>query len=392
MVWLKPLGELRSADRPEFGGKAAALGEMIGAGLPVPNGFAVSVAAWREFREGKVPDGFGADLGRAYAAIGGGPVAVRSSATAEDGETHSFAGQAETILGVEGMDAVLDALQRCWQSLDAGRVAEYRSAQGVSGEIGMGVVVQRLIDAETAGVLFTQDPSDANGGMVVEASYGLGESVVSGGVEPDRFSLDRTEGGLSGLKVGSKRTRLDRTKRRDVAEADRQRLCLFDGQPAELWRLGTAVSKHFGDERDIEWAFDKAGKLHLLQSRPITTRSVDLKALVQGEIDRVRDMTLAGPTVWARGQVSEVLPEPTALSWSCADLLLGGAGGTGRDVPLVRFYAAPRARIAIGLRPYRWPAVFELAPRTSLAVAPADVRLPDRRVQPKPREGHGTGN
>ena len=133
-----------------------------------------------------------ADIANAYRELGGGPVAVRSSATAEDGIFASFAGQQETILGVTGENAVVDAIGRCWASLESARAQLYRQRQGLTDSgLAMGVVVQRLVPAEVSGVLFTRDPNDPDDRrMLVEASWGLGESIVSGRVSPDRYSLD----------------------------------------------------------------------------------------------------------------------------------------------------------------------------------------------------------
>src|SRR5207253_9246547 len=123
-------------------------------------------------------------------------VAVRSSATAEDSAETSFAGQQETILGVEGLDKLIDAVERCWQSLHTYRAIAYRAKQGIDeSQAAMAVVVQKLVPAEVAGVLFTRDPVDPDGRrMLAEASWGLGEAVVSGRVTPDRFHLNRETG------------------------------------------------------------------------------------------------------------------------------------------------------------------------------------------------------
>src|SRR5262249_5142652 len=131
-------------------------------------------------------------------------VAVRSSATAEDGDATSFAGQQETILGVQGESAVIDAVQQCWSSLKSHRARAYRQKQGV-GEMAMAVGVQQLVRADVAGVMFTRDPSDETGTrMVVEASWGLGETVVSGKVTPDRFILERENGKIAEKHLGDK--------------------------------------------------------------------------------------------------------------------------------------------------------------------------------------------
>src|SRR5919197_812337 len=129
---------------------------------------------------------------------------------ADDGAVPSFAGQQETLLGVSGEQPLCDAIQKCWASLDSDRAVAYRRRQGVADEgLAMAVVVQRLVDAEVAGVLFTRDPLDPAGGRVlVEAAWGLGESVVAGRVQPDRFELDRATGAVLGRQLGHKPTML----------------------------------------------------------------------------------------------------------------------------------------------------------------------------------------
>src|SRR5262245_37811525 len=198
MTDLRTFDQIRPGDVALVGGKALSLALLAGAGLPVPAGFCLTTAAHRRLRAGSL-DGdpaLVAALAQECAKVGPGPVAVRSSATAEDGAVASFAGQQETILGVVGLDAVLRAIEQCWASLDGERAVAYRRQQGRRDDaLAMAVVVQRLVDAEVAGVLCTRDPLDPAGTrMLVEASWGLGESVVSGRVMPDRFNLDHDTG------------------------------------------------------------------------------------------------------------------------------------------------------------------------------------------------------
>src|ERR687890_2119414 len=204
------LGELRAGDLLRVGGKAANLGELIAAGLPVPGGFCVTTDAYAEvavgvdtdappeqvrdaLRAAPVPDHVVDAVRAAYRALGGGvPVAVRSSATAEDLPTASFAGQQDTYLNVVGADAVLDAVRRCWASLWTDRAVAYRREAGVDpAGVRLAVVVQRMIDARVAGVLFTADPlTGRRHRSVVDASPGLGEAVVSGLVNPDHLAVE----------------------------------------------------------------------------------------------------------------------------------------------------------------------------------------------------------
>src|SRR5688572_17599833 len=192
-----PFSRIGPADAHLVGGKGLSLALTAQAGLPVPPGFCVTTVAYRrETGDYRVDLALGQAVAEAYRELGGGRVAVRSSATGEDGAVTSFAGQQETILGVEGEEDLKSALERCWRSLHTDRARAYRRQQGVDeSELAMAVVVQRLVDAEVAGVLFTRDPLDPTGELMrVEAAWGLGEAVVSGRITPDRFQVERETG------------------------------------------------------------------------------------------------------------------------------------------------------------------------------------------------------
>ncbi|MUL44330.1 pyruvate, water dikinase [Streptomonospora sp. PA3] len=225
------------------GGKAAGLAAMIALGERVPPGFCLTTDA---HAAGEIPEDA---LLAAYRDLGGGPVAVRSSATAEDLPEASFAGQQETYLGVEGERDLLDAVRRCWESLDTDRARAYRETNLPAGaEARMAVVVQRMVDAETAGVLFTADPATGSRSRtVVDAAPGLGTAVVDGSITPDHYVIadDRTPEGPDGG-------------------------CLSRAQLAELHAAGERLQNGFGAPQDVEWAYDRDGVLWLLQSRPIT--------------------------------------------------------------------------------------------------------------------------
>ncbi|WP_017627844.1 PEP/pyruvate-binding domain-containing protein [Nocardiopsis chromatogenes] len=225
------------------GGKAAGLGEMVAAGERVPPGFCLTTEA---HRAGAVPE---EELAAAYADLGGGRVAVRSSATAEDLPDASFAGQQDTILGVEGVEELVEAVRRCWASLDSERAVAYRRDNEIDGgDVHMAVVVQRMVEAETAGVLFTADPlSGSRSVMVADAVYGLGTAVVDGTGVPDHYEMGPD--GVEGPEDG----------------------CLTRTQVEELRAAGERLQRHFGSPQDAEWAYDANGVLWLLQSRAITT-------------------------------------------------------------------------------------------------------------------------
>ncbi len=302
------LDDLRLADAPRAGGKGANLGELRAAGAHVPPGFVVTAPAYLDAldRSGvraavaalaQTPDGGPDDgarraaearalvaavavpdetvdaIGAAYARLGGdGFVAVRSSATGEDSEQASFAGMNETFTDVRGVDEVVAHLRRCWTSLFGDRVVAYRTEQGLEGEPAMAVVVQQMVRSDTAGVMFTQDPSAADR-LVVEAAFGLGEVVVSGRVEPDTYRVDRRTRGLREVRVGHKDVRIvrrgstDATEQLDEAEAWER--VLTDAQVRAVADAGMAIEGHYGAPQDVEWAY-VGPELYVVQSRPLT--------------------------------------------------------------------------------------------------------------------------
>ncbi|WP_318211957.1 PEP/pyruvate-binding domain-containing protein [Streptomyces sp. SJL17-1] len=223
------------------GGKAAGLAGLIRLGERVPDGFCLTTTA---YASGKVPR---AEVLAAYERLGGGPVAVRSSATAEDLPHASFAGQQDTYLGVTGGEALIAAIEACWDSLHSDRATTYREANGIPHDrVRMAVVVQRMVDADVAGVLFTADPlTGSRSASVVDAAPGLGTAVVDGKEAADHYVLDGTQ----------------------VSE----RGCLSPARLEELRGVGERIRDLLGAEQDIEWAFGRDGKLWLLQARPITT-------------------------------------------------------------------------------------------------------------------------
>jgi pyruvate,water dikinase len=267
--FVRRLEELGATDIAVAGGKGANLGELVRAGFAVPDGFVLTTDAYAlaaqaagvdprdpagartRLVEAALPAEIAAAVRGAYRAIGAGKVAVRSSATAEDLPDASFAGQHDTILGVVGDDAVLDAVRRCWASLFNDRAVAYRATHDVDEQaVRLAVVVQRMVEAEVAGVLFTADPlTGTRGRAAIDAVRGLGEKLVSGAVNPDHFLVD--------------------TRHAHVLE--RRGEVLGEARLLELAALGARVESHFGRPQDIEWAIDRDGKLWLVQSRDITT-------------------------------------------------------------------------------------------------------------------------
>jgi rifampicin phosphotransferase len=320
-----------AADTPRVGGKGASLSLAKRVGLPVPPGFVVTTDAYRR----SCSSGIRSDaelsllIREAYHELGG-PVAVRSSATDEDGAETSFAGQQETILGVEGEEAVLDAIDQCWKSLHSARAIAYRRAQGIAHDsVAMAVVVQRLVQADTAGVLFTRDPQEPSANrMVVEASYGLGEVVVSGRVTPDRFTLDSLMGEIQERQLGRKTVRIVNGREEPVSDESQSRFCIGDEDLRRLWELGRDVEQYYGQPRDIEWAIAD-GRLFLLQSRPITS-SGDIREQIRlGIVAGLKAESDPRGTVWVRYNLSEILPRPTPMTWAVVQRLLAADGGIG---------------------------------------------------------------
>ena len=268
----RPLASLRAADVAVAGGKGANLGELIVAGFAVPEGFVLTTDAYRaaaraagidpadpasakeRLRASPLPPEVDQAAREAYRALGGGPVAVRSSATAEDLPGASFAGQQDTILNVDGEEVLGDAIRRCWASLWNERAVAYRAALAVDpNTVALAVVVQRMVDAATAGVLFTAEPvTGTRGRAAIDAITGLGEALVSGAVDPDHFVADPATGAV--------------LERHAMGPPS-----LADDEIVALARLGARVEKHFGLPQDIEFALDRARRIWLVQSRPITT-------------------------------------------------------------------------------------------------------------------------
>ncbi len=253
--------DLAEAEAATSGGKAAVLALLLRAGLPVPPGFVVPTTAYEQ-ADGSLPPDLVEEIARALPRIGEGPLAVRSSATSEDTAHATAAGQHDTFLGVRGADEVADAVRRCWASLWSERAVEYRRRKGDTRSPSIAVLVQRLVDADVAGVMFTGD------GIRIEASWGLGESIVSGRVTPDSWTVSGDA--ITHRSLGTKMTRLDRTVTREVEQADRSRFCLTDDEVTWLAEFGRRIADRLGGPQDVEWAIADS-RIWILQSRPVTS-------------------------------------------------------------------------------------------------------------------------
>lgn len=316
VLWLK---DVDADDVGTVGGKAASLGELIGAGLPVPPGFTVTAGTYRTFieeaeideelfaavdvdpedsvalREAEetaaeliletpLPDDVREEIVERYRTMGDGDdeafVAVRSSATAEDLPDSSFAGQQETFLNVREQD-LIRRVKECWASLFTQRAIYYRQQRGFPhADVDIAVVVQRMVDAEKSGVMFTSHPSTGDPQITIEAAWGLGEAVVSGTVSPDNYVYDRERGAVDEVTVADKKVEMVKdaetgeTVTLEVDDERRNSRVLSDEEIAELVELGKRVEDHYGTPQDVEWAI-YAGDIYMLQSRPITTIQED---------------------------------------------------------------------------------------------------------------------
>ncbi|GAA0728084.1 phosphoenolpyruvate synthase [Halorubrum trapanicum] len=309
------LDEVRATDLETVGGKAASLGELIATGFPVPSGFVVTADTYRDFisesgiknelrtvtdidtedsatlteaqnrshdliMEAPMADTIQEEVLDAYRSMNTNDeetsVAIRSSATAEDLPDASFAGQLDTYLNVTS-DDLIETIKRCWASLFSRRAIHYRNQNDFPRHGGdIAVVVQEMVTADTAGVMFTSHPSTGAHKAIVEAAWGLGEAVVSGVVSPDNYVVNRNTGAIEQVTVADKRVKYVKSKQTgetievDVSEEKREQRVLSNDQLRTLVTIGERIESHYGTPQDIEWAIVD-GEVFVLQSRPITT-------------------------------------------------------------------------------------------------------------------------
>ena len=374
------------------GGKAAALARLASTGLPVPRGFCVTTAGYRRFVDAhalqaeisaaidaataqdaqslerasatiralferhNLPEYLAEPIRRTYAKRGGEqhpsaadvPVAVRSSATAEDQSDASFAGQHDTYLNVRGEAAVLDAVRRCWASLWTPRAMAYRARQGIRADaVAMGVIVQQLVPADVSGVLFTANPvTGERGELVVNASLGLGEAIVAAEVTPDTYRIDRASLAIVEASIGDKLVQIaprngGGTHVLVTSDAQRTGQALPEARLRQLARLGLEIEAAFeGTPQDIEWAL-AADTWWILQARPITN-------VPPAPLRDVRWEPPVPGSAWIRRQVVENMPEP--LSPLFAELYL--AEGLDRSAEAIyRVFDVPSAVMRLVDRP-----------------------------------------
>lgn len=295
-----------------IGNKAAGLAGLISAGFHVPDGFCITTEAFRIWkRDGKIEEQLRSQLSAAFAGICH-PVAVRSSSPAEDRADASFAGQYETVLGVRTEEEFFSALEACWASASSQPARSYRQTQGAEADVEMAVVVQELVPATAAGVLFTQHPvTDRVDQAVVNSNFGLGESVVSGRTEPDTFILEKKTGDVTERILGAKRIVSAQTQTgvQEVESAAEQRN-VFSLNTSQLHQLADASCKlenHYDMPMDAEWAFAD-DVLYMLQARPVTTGAAAYYNDLLDQWARDRGLQFDPEAIWARGSPLSGLP------------------------------------------------------------------------------------
>jgi pyruvate,water dikinase len=320
------------------GGKAANLGELMKSNFPVPKGFVLTTEAYESFLESndlkdfirkslgridysdytsieknasaiqeyfsksQLPAAVSQQIKKMYSHLNSRNVAVRSSATAEDLPTASFAGQYESFLNIRDVEQVLESVKKCYASSWSSRAMSYRYRNNVTHEkVQVAVLVQEMVPAKTAGVLFTQDPIYSRPDqMLIESNFGLGESIMSGRCSPDQYII-RKEGKpkqekfqIVDRRIGKKRVVVREKKQRqesgteyvELSDEENMTSSLTNKQILELSKTGSEIERIFGSPQDIEWAFDQSNKFHILQARPITA---------------LRKPTPEDDTVWSRG-------------------------------------------------------------------------------------------
>lgn len=346
-----------SARLSQVGGKGASLARMAAANLPVPPGFHITTAAYRRFvaenglqeriltavgeasstataspatlkeasrqigelfAQSTIPDDIAEAIRRAYAELGGDdlPVAVRSSATAEDLPEMSFAGQQETYLNIHGEAMVLSAVKRCWASLWTARAIGYRARHNIAQEdVSLAVVVQELVPADASGILFTANPiTGARDQVMINAAWGLGEAIVGGQVTPDTIVVDKASGAITKQEIAEKSIMTVRsqsgTYEQPVPVEQRTQAVLSPEQAASLSHIGIQIEELYSQPMDIEWVLHD-GCISVVQARPITALPGWSSSAAEPQVTQTVDWKLPDPRgKYFRASVIELLPDP----------------------------------------------------------------------------------
>lgn len=351
VLWFAEVGK---DDIPLVGGKGANLGEMSKAGLPVPQGFIVTADAYFRFvrenaidkfiaketkgldpedskrlnqiaaelqkavKEFELPKDLIKEIEKAYEEMNQGPVAVRSSATAEDLPDASFAGQQATFLNIEGKEKLIKAIRECWASLFEARAIYYRIANKFDHmKVGIAVPVQKMIQSEVSGIMFTVDPVDSDTSkIVIDAGLGLGEAVVSGSITPDHYVVDKKTFKIVSKEIGAQDWQITRAddgsnKHVNLTAEQKKSQKLTDEQVVALAKIGAQVEAHYGKPQDTEWAYEKSN-FYMVQARPVTT--------LKEKADSTQQKIDAAPTPPAGGESSPDLAH--------AEVLVSGAAAS----------------------------------------------------------------
>ena len=342
MKYVEFFEELKKEDVAIAGGKGANLGELTQAGIPVPPGFVVTAATYDKFiketgifdeimgildaidvnnnkelqdasvkikkiiLDSYMPDDIRTTIIEAYNALcqrvgkDDAFVAIRSSATAEDLPEASFAGQQDTFLNIRGIEDVLRYVQKCWASLFESRAIFYREEHNFDhSKVYIAVVVQEMVEAEKAGVMFTVHPSTGEEKILIEAAWGLGEAVVSGTVTPDTYWVDKKTGEILESVISEKNIMFTKdpeagkTVKIDVPEDMKKKQVLSTEEIAELTEMGKRIHNHYDFPQDTEWAIED-GKVYMLQSRPVTTLDMGNGAEAEEGIEEERTIVTKG--------------------------------------------------------------------------------------------------
>ncbi|HUX88863.1 MAG TPA: phosphoenolpyruvate synthase [Chloroflexota bacterium] len=387
MTYIRWFDQLKRSDVPCAGGKGANLGEMFQAGLPVPPGYVVTVDAYRRFAHSSgigdeiasrlahlnvddptqlrsvaealqgfvhraaMPDDVCRAIVDAYAELSQREqvdrefVAVRSSATVEDTAQFSFAGMFQSFLNVRGPDELVRRVKDCWASLFGARVLFYRIKQGLMGEPLIAVIVEKMVNADKSGVLFTVDPATNDPKvLVIEAAWGLGEVVVSGEVTPDRYEVAKDNLTPRKKVVGHKDFKLVRdertgeTVRVNLSEAEATAQVLSEAEVRELAELGKRDAAHYHAPQDAEWAIEQ-GKIYFVQTRPITTLAPAPEKPTPSAVGQVLVRGLGASPGLATGMVRVLLSPDQAAELRPGEVLV--TTQTSPDwVPVMRRAAA----------------------------------------------------
>jgi pyruvate,water dikinase len=364
VLWLS---DVDKNDIPLVGGKAANLGELLRAEIPVPDGFIVDARTFRDFIEkaglkekiykilenldvekteelneaskkvrelienAEFPEDIEKEIKNAYRELCEQEgeevyVAVRSSATAEDLPDASFAGQQETYLNVSGEDEVVEKVKKCWGSLFTPRAIYYRIQKGFRHEdVSIAVVVQKMVNSEKSGVMFTSHPVTGEKLCIIEAIFGLGEAIVSGMVTPDTYVYDRVKRKLVDVKVSTKNFMLTRqdgkTVKVELDDAKANERVLSDEEIERLVTFGELIEEHYGKPQDVEWAIEK-GKVYIVQSRPVTTIKKEREVEEVAEVGEILVKGLGASPGIGSGKVKVILGEDEISKVEDGDILV----------------------------------------------------------------------